>query len=195
MAYEKRFVDNLIGGMIIRIAKFGETVTAGNTVGEGAKPDAPTPEKPGPWLTLGKIKTDTSERQKKTATVEGVNDAGFYEMRDLSIAQQSKLKFTTQEVTPEAIQLAFGVAGCLEDDQEAAPFSSSGNIRCWVYGELRNSGNNAEKLAHFCVMGDLSLTNSPNFASDPVTCEFELSIKNSPLATFTSLALAKLAAD
>ena len=91
MAYEKRFVDNLIGGMIIRIAKFGETVTAGNTVGEGAKPDAPTPEKPGPWLTLGKIKTATSERQKKTATVEGVNDAGFYEMRDLSIAQQSKL--------------------------------------------------------------------------------------------------------
>ena len=179
MAYEKRFVDNLIGGMIIRIAKFGETVTAGNTVGEGAKPDAPTPEKPGPWLTL----------------VEGVNDAGFYEMRDLSIAQQSKLKFTTQEVTPEAIQLAFGVADNLEDDQEAAPFSSSGNIRCWVYGELRNSGNNAEKLAHFCVMGDLSLTNSPNFASDPVTCEFELSIKNSPLATFTSLALAKLAAD
>ena len=181
MAYEKRFVDNLIGGMIIRIAKFGETVTAGNTVGEGAKPDAPTPEKPGPWLTLGKIKTATSERQKKTATVEGVNDAGFYEMRDLSIAQQSKL--------------AFGVADNLEDDQEAAPFSSSGNIRCWVYGELRNSGNNAEKLAHFCVMGDLSLTNSPNFASDPVTCEFELSIKNSPLATFTSLALAKLAAD
>ena len=93
------------------------------------------------------------------------------------------------------IQLAFGVADNLEDDQEAAPFSSSGNIRCWVYGELRNSGNNAEKLAHFCVMGDLSLTNSPNFASDPVTCEFELSIKNSPLATFTSLALAKLAAD
>lgn len=46
MAYEKRFVDNLIGGMIIRIAKFGETVTAGNTVGEGAKPDAPTPESP-----------------------------------------------------------------------------------------------------------------------------------------------------
>ena len=74
-------------------------------------------------------------------------------MRDLSIAQQSKLKFTTQEVTPEAIQLAFGVADNLEDDQEAAPFSSSGNIRCWVYGELRNSGNNAEKLAHFCVMG------------------------------------------
>ena len=137
MAYEKRFVDNLIGGMIIRIAKFGETITTGNVVGEGAKPDAPTPEKPGPWLTLGKIKTATSERQKKTATVEGVNDAGYYEMRDLSIAQQSKLKFTTQEVTPEAIQLA----------------------------------------------------------SDPVTCEFELSIKNSPLATFTSLALAKLAAD
>lgn len=127
--------------------------------------------------------------------MEGVNDAGFYEMRDLSIAQQSKLKFTTQEVTPEAIQLAFGVAGELEDNQEAVPFSSSGNIRCWVYGELRNSGNNAEKLAEICVMGDLSLTNSPNFASDPVTCEFELSIKNSPLATFTSLALAKLAAD
>lgn len=48
MAYEKRFVDNLIGGMIIRIAKFGETVTAGNTVGEGAKPDAPTPGKARP---------------------------------------------------------------------------------------------------------------------------------------------------
>lgn len=30
--------------MIIRIAKFGDEVTTGNTVGEGAKPDAPTPE-------------------------------------------------------------------------------------------------------------------------------------------------------
>lgn len=195
MAYEKRFVDSLIGGMIIRIAKFGEPVTAGNVVGEGAKPDAPSTEKPGPWLTLGKIKTATSERQKKTATVEGVSDAGYYEFRDLSIAQQSKLKFTTQEVTPEAIQLAFGVDESLEDDKASTPFSSSGNVRCWVYGELRNSGQGAEKLAEFCVMGDLSLTNSPNFASDPVTCEFELSIKNSPLATFTSLALAKLAAE
>ena len=145
MAYEKRFVDNLIGGMIIRIAKFGETVTAGNTVGEGAKPDAPTPEKPGPWLTLGKIKTATSERQKKTATVEGVNDAGFYEMRDLSIAQQSKLKFTTQEVTPEAIQLAFGVAGCLEDDQEAAPFSVSKRTK--RYGVSAETSAGADEMS------------------------------------------------
>lgn len=191
MADKKRFVDNLIGGMIIRIAIFGAEVTAGNRVGEGARPDIPTPEKPGPWLTLGKIKTATSERTKKTTPVEGMIDEGFYEVRDMSAAQQNKLKFTTQEVTPEAIGLAFGVSGEIVDGQEMAPFSSSGNIRCWVYAELRNAGNEGEVLADMCVMGDLSLTNNPNFSSDPVTCEFELSIKRSPLATFTSRALAE----
>ena len=46
MAYEKRFVDNLIGGMIIRIAKFGETVTAGNTVEKGPSPTLPPRKSP-----------------------------------------------------------------------------------------------------------------------------------------------------
>lgn len=191
MATKKRFVDNLIGGMIIRIAIFGTEVTDGNVVGEGARPDPPTPENPGPWITLGKIKTATADRPKKTTPVEGLNDKGFYEVRDINVAQQNKMKFTTQEVTPESIGLAFGVSGEIVDGQEMVPFSSSGNIRCWQYAELRNAGNEGEVLADMCVMGDLSLTNAPNFASDPVTCEFETSIKRSPLATFTSRALAE----
>lgn len=61
---------------------------------------------PGPWLYLGKSRADRWSRSKNVQ-IEGVNDAtGMYETEDVTMVQQYKLKFTTQYIAPEVIQLA-----------------------------------------------------------------------------------------
>ena len=80
-----RRVNYLIGGMPIRIAKFGAT-DGSKTVGADACPAIPTSEAPGPWLYLGKIKSGQVEQVKKNVQIEGVNDAtGMYEMEDVTM--------------------------------------------------------------------------------------------------------------
>ena len=131
------------------------------------------------------------EQVKKNVQIEGVNDAtGMYETEDVTMVQQYKLKFTTQYIAPEVIQLAFGVADELADNQEAVPFVSNGEIRVWLYGRLTDHSENGKELMEWCVMGRLRLTNTPNFASDPATAEWELSIEYSPLQKLTPKALA-----
>lgn len=131
------------------------------------------------------------EQVKKNVQIEGVNDAtGMYEMEDVTMVQQYKLKFTTQYIAPEVIQLAFGVADELADNQEAVPFISNGEIKVWLYGLRRTTPKTARDLMEWCVMGRLRLTNTPNFASDPATAEWELSIEYSPLQKLTPKALA-----
>jgi len=191
--YESRRLEYLIGGMPIRIAIFGDK-DGEKVVGEDACPAVPTPENPGVWLYLGDVKSAQVERTKKTAQIEGVQERiGTYGVRDVSFAMQNKLKVTTQYITPEVIQLTFGVSGPLDDGKTVIPFVSPGIIRCWLYGRLTDHADNGKDLAEFCVLCEMSLTNAPNFASDPITAEFDFNIKYSPLATFTSKALAVLA--
>ena len=114
----------------------------------------------------------------------------MYETEDVTMVQQYKLKFTTQYIAPEVIQLAFGGADELADNQEAVPFVSNGEIRVWLYGRLTDHSENGKELMEWCVMGRLRLTNTPNFASDPATAEWELSIEYSPLQKLTPKALA-----
>lgn len=66
MSEVTRRVNYLIGGMPIRIAKFGAT-DGSKTVGADARPAVPTSEAPGPWLYLGKIKSGQVEQVKKTS--------------------------------------------------------------------------------------------------------------------------------
>lgn len=191
--YESRRLDALIGGIPIRIAIIGDK-DGDKVVGEDACPAAPTPENPGVWLSLGNVKSAQVERTKKTAQIEGVQEStGTYVTREISIVQQSKLKVTTQYIVPEVIQLAWGLDDPLDDGKTVIPFASSGIIRCWLYGRLTDHAANGKDLAEFCTLTEMSLTNAPNFASDPVTAEFDFNIMYSPLATFTSKALAVLA--
>lgn len=193
MSEVTRRLDYLIGGMPIKIAKFGAE-DGGKTVGKNACPALPTAEAPGVWLSLGKIKSGQVEAVKKNAQIEGVNDdIGKYETEDVNMVQQYKLKFTTQYVAPEAIQLAFGVADELADDQDVMPFVSDGELKVWLYGRLTDHAANGKDLMEWCVMGRLRLTNTPNFASDPATAEWELSIEYSPLQKLTPKALVALA--
>lgn len=190
MSEASRRLNYLIGGMPIKIAKFGDT-DGGKTVGADACPAFPTTDAPGVWLSLGRIKTAQIEPTKKSVQIEGVNEyTNMYEVEEDTIVQQRKIKFTTQYVAPEAIQLAFGVAGDLVDEQEVMPFISNGMIKCWLHGRLTDHAAEGKELLEFCVMGKLGLTNNPNFASDPITIEFELSIGNSPLQKLTPKALA-----
>lgn len=187
-----RRLDYLIGGMPLLIAKFG-AMDGSKVVGPGACPAIPTPEAPGVWISLGKIKSAQIEATKKNVQIEGVNETtGRYETQEVNFVQQRKLKFTTQYIAPEALQLAFGSADALVDDQDVMPFASDGIIKCWIYGRLTDHAANGKDLLEYCVMGSLSLTNSPNFASDPVTAEWELSITSSPLQTLTPKALVAL---
>lgn len=193
MSETLRRLSFLIAGMPIKIAKFGAS-DGGKTVGKDACPVFPTKEAPGVWLSLGKIKGGQVEPTKKNVQVEGVNDeTGMYEVEDVTIIQQYKLKFSTQYIAPEAIQLAFGVADELVDNQDAVPCVSNGEIKVWLYGRLTDHAENGKELMEWCVMGKLRLSNPPNFASDPATAEWELSIEYSPLQKLTPKALATLA--
>ena len=88
MSEATRRVNYLIGGMPVRIAKFGVT-DGSKTVGVDACPAIPTSEAPGPWLYLGKIKSGQVEQVKKNVQIEGVNDAtGMYETEDVTMVQQ-----------------------------------------------------------------------------------------------------------
>lgn len=107
--------------MPIKIAKFGAT-DGGKTVGADACPAIPTSEAPGPWLHLGKIKSGQVEQVKKNVQIEGVNDAtGMYETEDVTMVQQYKLKFTTQYIAPEVIQLALTVTASTRDARSLIP--------------------------------------------------------------------------
>lgn len=64
MSEATRRVNYLIGGMPVRIAKFGAT-DGSKTVGADACPAIPTSEAPGPWLYLGKSRADRWSRSKK----------------------------------------------------------------------------------------------------------------------------------
>lgn len=194
MSEMTRRVNYLIGGMPIRIAKFGAT-DGSKTVGVNACPVYPATADAGVWLNLGKIKSGQIEQTKKNIQIEGVNDGtGMYEQEDITVVQQYKLKFTTQYIAPEVIQLAFGVRGELEDDTEAMPFVSNGEIKVWLYGRLTDHSENGQELMDWCVMGRLRLTNTPNFASDPATAEWELAIEYNPLQKLTPKALVSQAA-
>ena len=189
MSEATRRVNYLIGGMPIRIAKFGAT-DGSKTVGADACPAIPTPTLPVLGCTWAKSRAARWSRSRDVQ-IEGVNDAtGMYETEDVTMVQQYKIKFTTQYIAPEVIQLAFGVADELADNQEAVPFVSNGEIKVWLYGRLTDHAENGKELMEWCVMGRLRLTNTPNFASDPATAEWELSIEYSPLQKLTPKALA-----
>lgn len=192
--YESRLNSPLIAGTIIKIAKIGEQISSGNAVSEDALPAAPTSGSPGPWLTLGKVRSSTSERAMKTATVEGCNDSGFFDFQEIKLATTNKFRFSVQWITPEVFQLAFGLKDSIVDDEDQVPFDSSGKIRCWLYGQIANSGADGSILAEFEILGDLSIPTAPNWSSDPTQADFEFDVIQSSLATFTPLHLATVSA-
>ena len=106
-------IPGLIIGSKVSIAKFGAVIGSGEpskTVSADWLPVPPTAEAPGPWLYMGRIRTSNPQIETKTGEIEGTNDGGTYETEELQLTTKRKFLFASNYITPEFLQLSFGLA-------------------------------------------------------------------------------------
>ena len=174
------------------ICRLGNTITGtggeSNTVSDALMPEPPESyANPGDWTCLGKIRTAKPQTDYKTADVEGVDDTGAYKVTELKLATKHKLLFATNDITPEAFEMTFGLTAPIEDGVEQAVFASgSDSIEVWMCFEFTDAYRTQTGLARIVVRGKLSLQNPLEAKSDPAEAAYELSIQPNPLATFVS---------
>lgn len=179
-------------GARLWIVTIGQTITGGS--GENNKvSDAVIPELPesyadaGDWQPLGKIRTAKPQTDYKTADVEGVDDTGAYKVTEMKLAQKRKLQFTTNDVTPEAFQMTFGLTAAIVDGEEQAVFASGNDsLEVWACYELTDAYRTQTGIARILVRGTLSLQNPLEAKSDPAQADYELSVKPNALAMFVA---------
>lgn len=189
------YLDRLNAAMILGarawIVRIGQTITGNdptNKVNDTTLPELPESyANPGDWICLGKIRTAKPQTDYKTADVEGVDDTGAYKVTELKLATKRKLQFTTNDITPEAFQMTFGLTSAIEDGEEQAVFASgSDSLEVWAVFEFTDAYRADTGLARILVRGVLSLQNPLEAKSDPAEAAYELSIQPNPLATFVS---------
>ena len=179
-------------GARLWIVTIGQTITGGS--GENNKvSDTVLPELPesyanaGDWQPLGKIRTAKPQTDYKTADVEGVDDTGAYKVTEMKLAQKRKLQFTTNDVTPEAFQMTFGLTAAIVDGEEQAVFASGNDsLEVWACYELTDAYRAQTGIARILVRGTLSLQNPLEAKSDPALADYELSVKPNALAMFVA---------
>ena len=179
-------------GARLWIVSIGQTITGGS--GENNKvSDTVLPELPesyadaGDWQPLGKIRTAKPQTDYKTADVEGVDDTGAYKVTEMKLAQKRKLQFTTNDVTPEAFQMTFGLTSAIVDGEEQAVFASGNDsLEVWACYELTDAYRTQTGIARILVRGTLSLQNPLEAKSDPAQADYELSVKPNALAMFVA---------
>ena len=179
-------------GARLWIVTIGQTITGGS--GENNKvSDTVLPELPesyadaGDWQPLGKIRTAKPQTDYKTADVEGVDDTGAYKVTEMKLAQKRKLQFTTNDVTPEAFQMTFGLTAAIVDGEEQAVFASGNDsLEVWACYELTDAYRTQTGIARILVRGTLSLQNPLEAKSDPAQADYELSVKPNALAMFVA---------
>lgn len=179
-------------GARVWIVTIGQTITGGsgenNTVSDAVIPELPESyANPGDWLTLGKVRTAKPQTDYKTADVEGVDDTGAYKVTEMKLAQKRKLQFSTNDITPEAFQMTFGLTSAIVDGEEQAVFASGNDsLEVWACYELTDAYRTQTGIARILVRGVLSLQNPLEAKSDPAQADYELSVKPNPLAMFVA---------
>lgn len=179
-------------GARVWIVTIGQTITGGsgenNKVSDAVIPELPESyANPGDWLTLGKVRTAKPQTDYKSADVEGVDDTGAYKVTELKLAQKRKLQFSTNDITPEAFQMTFGLTSAIVDGEEQAVFASGNDsIEVWACYELTDAYRTQTGIARILVRGVLSLQNPLEAKSDPAQADYELSVKPNALAMFVA---------
>ena len=179
-------------GARVWIVTIGQTITGGsgenNTVSDAVIPELPESyANPGDWLTLGKVRTAKPQTDYKTADVEGADDTGAYKVTEMKLAQKRKLQFSTNDITPEAFQMTFGLTSAIVDGEEQAVFASGNDsLEVWACYELTDAYRTQTGIARILVRGVLSLQNPLEAKSDPAQADYELSVKPNPLAMFVA---------
>lgn len=179
-------------GARLWIVTIGQTINGGS--GENNKvSDTVLPELPesyadaGDWQPLGKIRTAKPQTDYKTADLEGVDDTGAYKVTEMKLAQKRKLQFTTNDVTPEAFQMTFGLTAAIVDGEEQAVFASGNDsLEVWACYELTDAYRTQTGIARILVRGTLSLQNPLEAKSDPAQADYELRVKPNALAMFVA---------
>lgn len=187
-----RLDASMILGARVWIVQIGQSISGGsgetNKVSDTLVPDLPESyATPGDWIPYGKIRTAKPKTDYKTADVEGVDDTGAYKVTELKIAQKRKLQFSTNDITPEAFQMTFGLTSAIVDGEEQAVFASGNDsLEVWACFELTDAYRAETGIARVLVRGALSLQNPLEAKSDPAQADYELSVKPSALAMFVA---------
>ena len=179
-------------GARVWIVTIGQTITGGsgenNMVSDTVIPELPESyANAGDWIPLGKIRTAKPQTDYKTADVEGVDDTGAYKVTEMKLAQKRKLQFSTNDITPEAFQMTFGLTSAIVDGEEQAVFASGNDsLEVWACYELTDAYRTQTGIARILVRGVLSLQNPLEAKSDPAQADYELSVKPNALAMFVA---------
>lgn len=186
--------DNaLILGSRVYIAVIGQKgTTSKQPIDDVSIPEDPTSYKePGDWTCLGKIRSLKPQTDYKTADVEGVDDTGAYKVTELKISAKRKIQFSTNDITPEAIQLTYGLLNPVYDGEAEQPVFASGSdqIDVWMFIELTDAYRTKTGLVNITLRGKLGMQNPLEAKSDPALAEYELSVVPNSLAMFEAKAL------
>lgn len=179
-------------GARLWIVTVGQTITGGsgenNKVSDSVLPELPESyANPGDWIALGKIRTAKPQTDYKTADVEGADDTGAYKVTEMKLAQKRKLQFSTNDITPEAFQMTFGLTSAIVEGEEQAVFASGNDsLEVWACYELTDAYRAQTGIARILVRGTLSLQNPLEAKSDPAQADYELSVKPNALAMFVA---------
>lgn len=179
-------------GARVWIVTIGQSITGGsgenNTVSDAVIPELPESyANPGDWIALGKVRTAKPQTDYKTADVEGVDDTGAYKVTEMKLAQKRKLQFSTNDITPEAFQMTFGLTSAIVDGEEQAVFASGNDsLEVWACYELTDAYRTQTGIARILVRGVLGLQNPLEAKSDPAQADYELSVKPNALAMFVA---------
>lgn len=179
-------------GARLWIVTIGQTITGGsgenNKVSDSVLPELPESyANPGDWLLMGKIRTGKPQTDYKQADVEGVDDTGAYKVSEMKLAQKRKIQFSTNDITPEAMQMTFGLTSAIVEGEEQAVFASGNDsLEVWACYELTDAYRAQTGIARILVRGTLSLQNPLEAKSDPALAEYELSVKPNALAMFVA---------
>ena len=180
-------IPGLIIGSKVSIAKFGASIGSGDqakTVSAHWLPVPPSDEDPGPWLYMGKVRTSNPQIEPKTAEIEGTGGAGTYETEEMQLVTKRKFLFSSNYITPEFLQLSFG----LKEDwgtEQVIFAAGSTQIDVYVYTEWTDAYRDGARIMSACMQGRLRLVNPAKAASDPSLAEFELSVVYNPLCKLT----------
>lgn len=179
-------------GARVWIVTIGQTITGGsgenNKVSDTVLPELPESyANPGDWIALGKVRSAKPQTDYKTADVEGVDDTGAYKVTEMKLAQKRKLQFSTNDITPEAFQMTFGLTAAIVDGEEQAVFASGNDsLEVWACYEMTDAYRTQTGIARILVRGVLGLQNPLEAKSDPAQADYELSVKPNALAMFVA---------
>ncbi|MEG0724334.1 MAG: hypothetical protein RR419_08985 [Akkermansia sp.] len=178
----------------IKFARDGQAISSppASVVSASNMPDLSTAT--ALWQSLGKGSNFQVTKDEKTVEVEVCADDGrIVKHKDFMLLGMS-FSFLLGEMSPEAYELLFGVAGQIDDGKPAEiGASGAGTIEGWISLGLSRAQSREDKITPITAHGRLHLKTNPQGQSDYAKPEFEFIIDlGNSLNTITALGVQSL---